>query len=56
MYLSFSHPNVQFVWRKIDAIGGDTVHPVSTNVADPFLMEFVPKSSTLTPRHSNSDL
>ena len=42
------------MWGEIDAIGGDTVQPVAKNLAAPFLMEYVPNSSTLMPRHSNS--
>ena len=55
VYLSFNSTTFQFAQRQIDSIGRDTEQPVATNVAAPFLMEFVPKYSTLMPRHSDSD-
>ena len=54
IYLSFTNTNVEFVWRQIGTIGGDTVQPVATNLAAPCLMKCVPKYSTLIPRNSNS--
>ena len=55
IYLYFTPLDVQFVRRKIDPIGGDTVQPVDKNVAATFLVECVPRSPTLMPRHSKSD-
>ena len=54
--MSLTPPNVQFSLRHIDAVGGDTVHLIATNVAAPFRIECVPKSSGLMPSAINSFL
>ena len=45
MYLSFTPTKIQQARRHIEAIGGDTVHSIETNVTVPFRIERVPKFS-----------
>ena len=54
--MSLTPPNVQFSLRHIDTIGGETVHPVATNVTEPFRIGCVPKSSGLMPSAINTFL